>query len=414
MARVLFGLELGGGLGHLRPCADLGNALARRGHEVGFAMSELHDPRSLPFHGPPAIFRVPVGRSPTAMRARPASYAEVLLGTGYDRAEALQPVAQAWHAALAEFRPDLLVADFAPTAMLAARALGIPCVNYGMGFTVPPRVDPLPSFRFDEPVEPDRIPGANATALDTVNGVLRGWDAAPLERLSQLLECEEEFLCTFPELDHYGNRPASGYWGPRFEIESGARRAWPAGRGRRIFVYLHTVLRQLDTVIALLAAVPHRVIAVIPGLDEARRARLAGPLRQVSSEPVRLEPLLADCDAAITHGGQLTAGLAVLGIPQLVLPLHFEQYITATRIRQARCGLWLGPAAGPAQIAAAMREILGNPAHAAGARELSRLYPAFSLREQRRRMVVRIEEILARRSPRAPILRPTSGKEPAS
>lgn len=391
MARIAFALELGGELGHVRSCGGLGGALALRGHRVGFLLSDLHAPDALQVT-PREVARLPSGK--TAMVPRPASYAEILVGCGYRSAETLAPLADAWRAQIGEWRPDIVVADYAPTAMLAAHVLGIKCINYGIGFSIPPRLSPLPSFRFDEPVDPQRVAAADAQALRSINAVLAGWGEKPLATLAQLFECDEEFLCTFPELDQYGNRPPSGYWGPRFEISSGARHAWPARGGKRIFLYLKTALPQLDAVIDFLAASPHRVAAFIPGLDEARRARLAGPARHVSLEPIRLEPLLDDCDLAITHGGQLTAGLASRGIPQLVFPLQFEQYITARRIEQLGCGRWLGPAATPRQVAATLTELLGNPALAASARAFSRRYPAFSIAEQRRRMVARIEQLL--------------------
>lgn len=395
MARIAFALELGGELGHVRSCGGLGAALGLRGHRVAFLLSDLHSPDAIQMT-PREVMRLPLGK--TAVLPRPASYAEILVGCGYRSAETLAPLAEAWRAQIAEWRPDIVVADYAPTAMLAARVLGIKCINYGMGFSVPPRVSPLPSFRFDEPVDPQRVVAADAQALRSINAVLAAWGEKPLGTLSQLFECAEDFLCTFPELDQYGDRPPSGYWGPRFEISSGARHAWPARGGKRIFLYLKTALPQLDAVIDFLAASPHRVAAFIPRLDEARRARLSGPVRHVSLEPIRLEPLLDDCDLALTHGGQLTGGLASRGIPQLVFPLQFEQYITARRIEQLGCGRLIGPAATPRQVAGALTDLLTNPSHAAAARSFSRRYPAFSIAEQRRRMVARIEQ-LAREGP---------------
>lgn len=403
MPRIAFAIELGGELGHVRACGVLANALAARGHQPAFILSDLHPPEAIPVRGPCAVFRVQSGK--TASQPRPVSYAEVLVGCGYASTETLAPLANAWREHLDAWKPDLVVADYAPTGMLAAKALGIPCVNYGMGFTVPPRLSPLPSFRFDEPVDPARVVEADATALAAANGVLDLWGAKRFDTLSELLECKDEFLCTLPELDHYGNRPASGYWGPRYEIDVGVRYAWPARGGKRIFVYVKTMLRQIDPLIDILAAGPHRIAAFIPGLDEARRARLSGPGKHVSREPIRLEPLLAECDLAITHGGQLTAGLAALGIPQLVFPLQFEQYIAARRIDQAGCGIWMGGAATGADVAAAINELLGNPARTASAKAFGRRYPGFSLAEQRRRMVARIEELTG------PILSAAPNKE---
>lgn len=410
MARVLFAIELGGELGHLRACSQLANALRPRGHEIAFAVSELHDPAKLSTRDPCEVFRFAVGRSPLR-ETRPVSYAEVLVGVGYQSPEALAPIAEPWRRHLRDWKPDLVIADYAPTAMLAARCLGVPRVNFGMGFTVPPRLSPLPSFRFDEPVDAARVQAADSRALAAVNGVLAAWNEAPLRRLADFLECDEDFLCTFPELDHYGNRPASGYWGPRFDISSGARYMWPAAGGKRIFLYLKTSLPQLDAVIDLLAASDHRVAAFIPNLDEERRRRLVGPHRYVSASPILLEPLLADCDLAITNAGQLSQGLTTLGIPQLVFPLQFEQYITARRIEQVGCGLWLGPKADKAAVADAMRTLLFDPARAASARAFARRYPAFSLPEQRRRMVHRIEEIVRGHGATRHILPASSNKE---
>jgi UDP:flavonoid glycosyltransferase YjiC (YdhE family) len=395
--RIAFAVELGGELGHVRACGALANTLSPRGHEIAFVLSDLHSPEGLSVKSPHPVFRVPSGD--TAVNPKPVSYAEILVGCGYASAATLAPLAQAWRMRLEAIRPDVVVADYAPTAMLAARVIGIPCINFGMGFTVPPRLTPLPSFRFDEPVDPKLVERADAQALATVNGVLAAWGEKPLERLAQLMDCEEEFLCTFPELDHYGNRPASGYWGPRYETGNGVRHAWPARGGKRIFLYVKTMLPQLDALLAPLAASSHRTAAFIPRLDESRRARYSSPAHHISLDPIRLDGLLPECDLAITHGGQLSGGIAALGIPQLVFPLQFEQYITARRIQQMGCGIWLGPRAGAAEIAATLTELLANPAHTLSARAFARRYPAFSLNEQRRRMVARIEQVAGRGSP---------------
>ena len=42
MARILFTWELGGGSGHVRPYVDIISALLTRGHEISFALRNLH------------------------------------------------------------------------------------------------------------------------------------------------------------------------------------------------------------------------------------------------------------------------------------------------------------------------------------------------------------------------------------
>src|SRR6185503_16626393 len=130
-----------------------------------------------------------------------------------------------------------------------------------------------------------------ARVLANVNAVLGRHGAAPLGALHEQLEVDASFLCTFPELDHYGQRPRTEYWGPRYSIEAGEDVPWPYGEGPRVLVYLRGSDPRIDAVIEALVARRCRVAAYLPGLDEARRARLQGAQRRVSARPLRLAPL---------------------------------------------------------------------------------------------------------------------------
>ena len=56
------------------------------------------------------------------------------------------PCADAWRQLLTLLNADLILADYAPTPLLAARCLQVPAVVLGTGFSVPPSVSPLPAF----------------------------------------------------------------------------------------------------------------------------------------------------------------------------------------------------------------------------------------------------------------------------
>lgn len=395
MARIAFAWELGGSYGHALASAALAQSLAKRGHHIALAFRELHQLALLPEARTFDVFQAPRSANEGMGRARPDSYADILLGSGYADARELTALLGGWRSLWLRWKPDLVVADFAPTALAAARMLGVKRVTYGNGFFTPPRLDPLPPFRHDEPVALERVMASNRHAATSVNAAFASFGAPPLASLAQVFETEEDFLCTFPELDHYGSRPTSGYWGPRLRFDQGAEMEWPHANGKRVFVYLQRDHAQLDAVIDWLAASPHRVIAFVPGLEPARRARLAARHRVVAERPLRLDPLLKQCDLIVCHGGEIAAGALMYGVPQLLFPTHYEQYLLARRLEHLGSGGWIGPAGNAANVAAGLERISADPQFAAASRAFAGRYAAYSPREQRRRIVERIEQILA-------------------
>jgi UDP:flavonoid glycosyltransferase YjiC (YdhE family) len=397
MARIAFAWELGGSIGHVLACAGLARSLHARGHTIALMLRETGPIALVPEAESYDVFAAP--RYPgegVGVVEVPVSFAEILLGCGWRDPRALSTLLQGWRTLLADWNADLLVADFAPTALLAASTLGLARVTFGNGFFTPPRLSPLPPFRVDTPVDPARLAQADAEALAQANTALATVGAAPLLQLADAFATDEDFLCTFPELDHYGTRPTSGYWGPRLRADLGNPMDWPEGGGKRVLVYVHSTLPQLDALIDDLAASPHRVIAYIPGLDAARRARLAGRGRVVIDRPVRLDIVLPRCDLLVCHGGEIAGGAIASGVPTLLFPTHYEQYLLARRLEQLGAGGWSPPTANAASVHAGVRALTEDPRYLAAARAFAQRYRAWSPQEQRRRVVTRIEELLAR------------------
>lgn len=398
MARIAFAWELGGEFGHVMSCAGLAGGLELHGHRIAFMFRELRQLAVIPEARNYDVFQAPRSAREGQDIAMPASYADILLGCGYSDPRELTALVGAWRSLLARWKPDLLVADFSPTSLVAARTLGIDCVTYGNGFFVPPRATPLPAFRVDSPPDPAHLARSDALALASVNAALGEYGTPPLERLADLFETREDFLCTFPELDHYGSRETSGYWGPRVRFDRGTDIDWPHGDGKRIFVYVKTHLPHLDALIDVLCASPHRIVAYIPGLDEARRARLASRKRIVADRPVKLERFLKGCDLIVCHAGEIATGALTFGVPSLNFPTHYEQFLTARRLQQLGAAGWIPSAATPAEVAHGFAQLTDDPRYGAAARAFAKRYSAFSPPEQRRRIVLRIEELLAERS----------------
>lgn len=395
MPRVAFAWELGGELGHAMSCAGFARPLHARGHRIALIFRELAALAHLPETSAYDRFAAPVFPYEGARMQLPSSLADILLGCGYADRDWLARALAQWIGLLRDWKADLLAADYAPTALLAARVLGLRRVSLGNSFAVPPPFTPLPPFRFDRPAPPEAVAEADARALASVNGALAGVGAPPLAALHEIFATDENFLCSFPELDAYGNRPTSNYWGPRFRDDAGVSVHWPAGSGARVLVYVKKDLPQIDALIALFVSSSSRVIAFIPGLDAARRERLEGPQRIVSEKPVRYAPLLKDCDLYVNQAGSAATGVLMAGIPQLMFPAQYEQYLTALRIAQIGAGQGLLSAATSRQVADAFHAVLTEPRFRAAARAYAKRYPSYSPAEQQRRIVKRLEDILA-------------------
>lgn len=398
MARIAFAWELGGELGHAIGCWSNAAPLAARGHQVAFMFRELHNLRFLP--GPVDAFEVmqaPVTPLEGVGEQLPVSFAEILRGCGYRDPEVLAGLITGWRGLFAKFRPDLLVEDFAPTALLAARIDGIPRVRCGNGFCQPPRLAPIPPFRFDAAPPEARVRQSEAEVLAVVNAALARVGAAPLDHLAQQFESDDDLLCTFPELDHYGSRPTSGYWGPNLQTAAGEHVEWTGVAGKRVFVYVKRHLPHVDALIDALVARGCQVLAFIPDLEPERRARLEGPGRVASRGAVKLDAVLNRCDLVVSHGGTLAPGTLMRGIPQLVFPTQYEQFLTGVRLQQLGVGRWIGPAEPPANVHAALASLLDDPRYGANARAYAKRYPHFTPKEQRRRIVARLEQLATRR-----------------
>ena len=77
----------------------------------------------------------------------------------------------AWITLLALVKPDTVIADHAPTALLAAHIAGIPCVAFGSGFEIPPQVIPMPTIRPWESIDIAKLEQSEKLVLGQVNAV---------------------------------------------------------------------------------------------------------------------------------------------------------------------------------------------------------------------------------------------------
>ena len=393
MSRILYAWELGGGYGHVTSFLPLALALRTRGHEVVCAVRDLRSAQTfLGRHGFEA-HQAPIWLHPPPGLPEPMNYSEMLFEVGYLDARGLMGMVRGWRSLLTRVDPDLLLVDHAPTCLLAARA-GIRARRavFGTGFCLPPRQDPLPTFVPWRSPPLERLVENDRRLLDSANRVLDRLGGASLARMADLFDVDEDFLCTFPELDHYGRREDARYWGATFALDEGVAPEWPEGRGAKILAYLSTAYRDFDRLTKALGELPHRIVAHVPGFEPPPRSRHESIV--FSARPLNMAAAIAECDLVLCHGGHGTVSLALLaGRPLVVLPIYVEQLIVARNVATLGAGTLVRMDSRNPPYARRVTETLRDASHAERAREFAGQHREFDGARQLDGLVRRCEEL---------------------
>jgi len=368
MARVLCAWELGGGTGHLYRLAAVANGLRARGHEVVFALRDLASAAPILGGDHAGILQAPVWLHPSSLPPA-ANYAELLDRVGYLDAGPLATLIGAWARLLDAVAPDFLVADHAPTALLAARLAGLRRAAVGTGFVIPPPVSPLPSIQPWRAFAPERLARAEAGVLDRVNRAVAALGGARLARLADIFEGCAPLFCTFAELDHYGPRAGGRYVGPLVAPTRRGAVRWPRGDGPRVFVYYRARHAGFAALFDALGKLGATVLAVIDDADEAVIQRHGGPSVAIARDHLDLAAAAREARFAICHAGH-GAVIELLrgGCPVLMVPVVVEQALLAHRATRAGLGLAIGARRPADEFSAAMTRMLETPALAENAR----------------------------------------------
>lgn len=384
MARLLLAWERGGGLGHATTLARIAAPLRAAGHTVHLALRDLStvDTAFGSAAADPALhfWQAPLWQAPVQGLPPSASYPELLFHAGYLDPARLLGAVRAWRSLLDAVQPALLIADHAPTALLAARGRpGLRRLLCGNGFFMPPRCAPRPAFRDWEPVPAERLAASEARVLQGCNTVLQALGAPPLAALHELLEADAQALLTWPSLDPYPQRAASAgafYTGPPRATGEGPPPPWPAGAGARVFAYLKPEMAGLDGVLRRLQAGPWCTLACVPGLpaDVARRhttLQLA-----FVPPPLAIGQAVATAALVLCHGGSGVANEALAaGVPVALLPMHAEQLVFARRVEAAGAGRWHVSAEPGAALPALLDAVLADTGAATAAARLRASVP---------------------------------------
>jgi hypothetical protein len=332
--RILLAWESGAGRGHIVTLRTVADALGD-GFEFDASLcvmdhaAELEPVCSLVFPGARLFTDPAVRGAPGALRT--ATWGEFLGDTGFRDPQFLVTQVKWWQEVLAGRAIDMVIADYAPCALLAARSMGINAVTVGTGYGIPPQgLDRFPVF----------LPEYNACLYDeaemvaTINSALLPLGVPALTYLSDVYRRSHELIRTLDILDPYTGMRDLPLMPPVADVAQPA-----ASPGDEIFIYFSTTELQDAGVIEAVTTLGLPVRAFCPGIAPDLAARFVAAGVRLESRPVPVEQI-AERSRMIVHSGQhgiLCLGLAS-GLPQVAIPQHLEQLYHARRCEEAGAG----------------------------------------------------------------------------
>lgn len=391
--RVLLANEAGTGRGHLTTlkvfAQALGSAfsydaaLCRLNHAADIApLCELV------FQGA-ALHYQPVAMA--ARQGRPiGNWAEFLAALGFADEAFLVRQIDWWVRAIRARCSDLVVAEFAPCAMLAARSLGVPVISIGQGHSTPP--PGMVQF----PLRGDRsaLVHAETELVGIVNRAGAAFGLPPLQYFSDIYRCDAQLPRTIPLLDPYAQLRQTPTYLPPLGLDCPELAC-----GDEVFVYFSTIEGDDPAIVEALTSVDLPMRVVMPLIDPALANRLTACGVAVERQPLPHD-LIAARSRIMVHAGQHGAtclGLS-LGLPQLALPCQSEQAENARRVEALGVARRFDrPRHDPAAIAAAITRLHADATMGQRAREVSRSLRPLLVGDTAAQIRTTVDAVLARR-----------------
>lgn len=327
MATFLCVWELGGGLGHVMRLKPIAEQLKAMGHRVVFVVQKLDRAHFLNKAGFECI-QAPVSTPPRSSTP-PNSMAEILGRRGYSNPSTLFRIVSAWLKIYCEINPDLIITDFSPTAILAARNGRTPVVAIGNGFAFPPRNRWACNLR---PWLPDvGLREIEQNIVFNINEVARKCQLLGINRVADLFYGQHNFIYELPETDIY-KRTIQNYVIKTNEPNGFTVPTWKNSNKIRVVGYLKENFKEKERLFSALGRLDVEVILTIPGFEFGGSC-LASNIT-LCSQPIDLPALIASADVVVFHAGGTIKDVILHGKVSLLAPTQLEQFYYARRMER--------------------------------------------------------------------------------
>ena len=325
-------------MGHIVRFERLTGELQKRGHTVIAAIPYPNHAGRLSLSRD-CIKIVPLWPSCIIRRRDPRgiswiSYGDMLASIIFTDANEIAERISTWRRVFDETKADVVVADYAPGAVLAARDF-MRCVNVGDGYTVPPHeMENFPLlWHGSAPLK-----HSEGEVAERISTALIRFGATPLATYPDMNAATAHATMTVPILDVYSEFRTGGWLGAGpFTFP----KSFPESRSG-LFGYFHET-RQFDTkLIGGLAKSRAGGTVMIPNMLRRNRKFLAAAGFQTPKELQPLNEALENARVLVHQGGMGTAVAGIAkGVPQLIIHSDLEKYHIGKDIAGAGAGLAL-------------------------------------------------------------------------
>jgi hypothetical protein len=390
---ILFAWELGGGLGHLAPVAPFFGRLREMGYRVVLAGRDLSRARPLLGGLGVELVQAPIKTARTGDRIDVLrSFAHIAHNCGLADFDEFAGLAEAWRQLFEYVRPNIVLCDHAPIALVTARGMAVRHATIGTGFCCPPDIYPLPDFRPWLPNAEEAIRQDEDRVTENVNRLLEERGCDPIDRLGQLYgEVDDCFLTTFAEIDHYPCRRGGQYWGP-LDMPMGDAPIWPKDGGKKAFAYLK-LTRELPIILRALEEQELCSLVYVDRLPFRLKVRYESNRLRIVTSPVNLREVGQQCELAILTGGHgSTASMLLSGRPVLQIPGNLEQTLTGLAVERIQAGLCVNPKR-PTEAPQKLQAVAASNDFAAGAARFAEGHRDFDPARQIDLLVERVGEL---------------------
>jgi len=327
MATFLCAWEFGGGLGHLMRLKPIAEQLERLNHRVIFVVQNLSSASFLIEAGFECL-QAPILK-PISCVSPPNSMAQILARRGYSDTNKLEGMVHEWIKIYRRIKPDLILADYAPTAILSARKGRIPVAAIGSGFSFPPRdrwACNLRPWLADE-----SLIDIEKHIILNVNQVAKSQGFAGVDRVADFFYGDNNFIFDLQETDIY-KRSQSFYVIEKHEPNGFLIPKWKSKNKVKVAGYLKKGFKENHRIISALSKMDIEAKIVVPGMQSDIHPNADNIT--LYRKPIDLSALISGSNAVLFHAGSTIKEVILKGKVSLLAPTQLEQFHYAQRMEK--------------------------------------------------------------------------------